>query len=122
MTEVWLDWRSDFGLDNTGDLALADGDDEGRQRLERRLFTPQQGYVWHPEYGAGLPQRIGDPYTVNQIKSVVASQIGMEAAVAPYPPPQLTVDVSPNQPDAVMIGIQYWDAVSGVAVSFTITA
>jgi hypothetical protein len=121
MTEVWLDWRSDFTLAANGDLATADGDDEGRQRLERRLFTPQQGYVWHPEYGAGLPQRIGSPYTINQIKSVVASQIGMEQAVAPSPPPTLTVDVSPNQPDLVAIGIKYFDAVSGVAVSFTIT-
>jgi hypothetical protein len=121
MSEVWLEWRSDFQLDASGDLAVADGDDEGRQRLERRLFTPQKGYVWHPEYGAGLPQRIGSPYTKNQITAIVSSQIYQEAAIAPFPPAQIGIDVGPNQLDLVGISIKYWDAQSGVAVSFVIT-
>ena len=121
MTEVFLEWRSDFQLSAGGDLATCDSDVEGRQRLERRLFTPQQGYVWHPEYGAGLPQRIGHTYTKNQIQAIVSSQIYQEAAVAPYPPAVIGIDISPNQLDLVGINIQYWDAVSGVAVSFVIS-
>lgn len=121
MTEVNLEWRSDFVLAANGDLATCDSDVETRQRLERRLFTPQQGYVWHPDYGAGLPQRIGSPYTKAQITGIVSSQVYMEAAVAPYPPAVISIDVSPNQADLVGINIQYWDAVSGVAVSFIIT-
>ena len=121
MTEVCLEWRSDFVLDGTGDLLVVDGDTEVRQRLERRLFTPQQGYVWHPDYGAGLPQRIGNTYTVAQIQAIVSSQVYQEASVAPYPPVQITTAASPNEPDNVGIGIQYWDAATGVAVSFTIT-
>jgi hypothetical protein len=121
MTEIALEWRSDFQLAANGDLATVDADDEGRQRLERRLFTPQKGYVWHPDYGAGLPQRIGSPYTKNQITAIVSSQVYQEAAVAPFPPAQIGIDVSPNQRDLVGINIKYWDAVSGVAVSFVIT-
>jgi hypothetical protein len=121
MTEVYLEWRDDFHLAANGDLATCDSDVETRQRLERRLFTPQQGYVWHPDYGAGLPQRIGSPYTRNQITAIVSSQVYQEAAVAPFPPAQIGIDISPNQADLVGISIKYWDAVTGVAVSFIIT-
>jgi hypothetical protein len=121
LTEVFLEWRSDFQIAANGDLLTCDSDVETRQRLERRLFTPQQGYVWHPDYGAGLPQRIGRTYTRNQITAIVTSQIYMEASVAPNPPAQIGIDISPNQADLVGISIKYWDAVTGVAVSFVIT-
>lgn len=108
--------------DATGDLYVVDGDDEVRQRLERRLFTAAQGYVWHPSYGAGLPQKIGTLFSVQQIKSIVAAQLVLEASVAPNPPAQITVAASPNNPSNIGIGIVYWDAKTGTSVSFTITS
>jgi hypothetical protein len=122
MADVALEWESDFLVNATGDLAMVDGDDEVRQRLERRLFTAVHGYVWHQAYGAGLPQKIGSTLSVSQINSIVKSQLALEASVAPSPPAQLTVSADPNQPSSVMIGIQYWDAVTGETVSFNITA
>jgi len=122
MTDIALEWKDDFQIDSTGDLATVDGDDEVRQRLERRLFTAVKGYVWHADYGAGLPQKIGSVLSVSEIKSVCASQIALEASVAPSPPAQLTVSASPNDPGTIVIGIQYWDAKSGASVSFTITS
>jgi len=68
-----------------------------------------------------LPQRIGSPYNINQIKAIVSSQVYMEASVAPYPPVEIGIDVSPNQADLIGISIKYWDAVTGVAISFIIT-
>jgi hypothetical protein len=121
MADLYLEWQGDFQVDPTGDLFMIDGDVEVRQRLERRLFTAVQGYVWHPEYGAGLPQKIGDPWTVESIRSVVATQLGLEASVAPNPPAQLTVQASPNDPGLIGISIKYWDAATGVSVSFEIT-
>ena len=121
MADVSLEWHDDFVPDSTGDLLVVDGDDEVRQRLERRLFTAVQGYVWHPDYGAGLPQKIGSVLSVADIKSVCAAQLALEASVAPNPPAQLTVSASPNELGLITIGIQYWDAVTGVSVSFTIT-
>jgi hypothetical protein len=59
---------------------------------------------------------------VSQIRSIVAQQLALEASVAPNPPMQLRVTASPNQPDLIAIGITYWDAKTGTAVSFTITA
>jgi hypothetical protein len=122
MTDISLEWDDDFQVDATGDLLTVDGDDEVRQRLERRLFTAVKGYVWHPDYGAGLPQDIGTTLSVADIRSIVASQIQLEATVAPNPPPILTVSQDPNNLGLISIGIQYWDAASGVSVSFTITS
>lgn len=120
MADVALEWNDDFMVDASGDLLLADGDDEVRQRLERRLFTAVQGYVWHPEYGAGLPQDIGATLSVTQIQAIVAAQLALEASVAANPPPQLAVTGTSN--GTINIAIQYWDAQSGVAVSFSITS
>jgi hypothetical protein len=119
--DCYLEWHSDFQADATGDLLMVEGDVEVRQKLERRLFTAVQGYVWHPEYGAGLPQKIGSTLGVEQIRSIVASQLGMEASVAPFPPAQLKVEASKNDPSLIGISIQYFDAATGIAVGFTIT-
>lgn len=121
MADLALEWNDDFQIDSTGDLRVIDGDDEVRQRLERRLFTAVHGYVWHPEFGAGLPQKIGSVLSVSDIRSVVTAQLALEATVAPNPPAQLTIQADPNQASLVTIGIQYWDAVTGVSVSFTIS-
>jgi phage baseplate assembly protein W len=122
MADLSLEWQGDFEPDATGDLLVVDGDDEVRQRLERRLFTARQGYVWHPEYGAGLPQKIGSVLTLAQIRSIVVSQIALEASVATNPPVQIEVTASANQPGLVDIAIQYFDAVTGESVSFSISA
>jgi hypothetical protein len=120
VADVSLEWGDDFEPDATGDLLVIDGDDEVRQRLERRLFTAVNGYVWHKDYGAGLPQKIGSVLSVAEIKAVVASQLDLEASVAPSPPAQLTVSAQPG--GVTVIGVQYWDAKTGVSVSFTITS
>lgn len=120
--DISLEWGEDFDVDATGDLLLSDGDNEVRQRLERRLYTAVNGYVWHPEYGAGLPQKIGSVFSVYEIRSIVTSQIAMEASVAPSPPVQITVNADPNDASIITIGILYWDAVTGATVSFSITA
>ena len=70
MADVWCEWNDDFQVSASGGLLLADGDDLARQRIVRRLCTAVLGYVWHPEYGAGLPQRIGQPGVVATIKAI----------------------------------------------------
>ena len=119
--DCYLEWNADFVIGADGDLLLVDGDVEVRQRLERRLFTAVQGYVWHPEYGAGLPQKIGSVYSPAQIQAIVLSQLQKEASLAAYPPTNLNIIQSPNEPDNIGIGIQYYDALTGVSVSFQIT-
>ncbi len=120
MADLSLEWNDDFEIDITGDLLVVDGDIEVRHRLERRLFTAVNGYIWHPEYGAGLPQKIGSVFSVYQIKSIVTSQLALEESVAVSPPAQLGVEQGPNS--AITISIQYWNAKTGNSVSFSITA
>jgi hypothetical protein len=120
MTDISLEWHADFQANATGDLLLVDGDDETRQRIERRLFTAVRGYLWHQEYGAGLPQKIGQTYSAEQIESIVRSQLALEASVAPNPPAQINVTEFPG--GSVVIDIIYWDAVTSETVSFKITA
>jgi hypothetical protein len=121
MADAFLDWQGDFQVSATGGLMLADGPVLVRQRIERRLFTPVEGYVWHPTYGAGLPQRIGGLNSPAQIQSIVNSQIAQEASVAPSPSPVIAVTEDQNTPGLYVITISYTDAVTGDAVSFTIS-
>lgn len=123
MPDVSLEWNGDFEVSATGGLVLVDGDDLARQRIVRRLLTQVQGYIWHPEYGAGLPQRIGRVARALMIQSIVRSQIALEASVAPVPHPRVTVtDASGGNPGLFVITIQYTDAQSKVqkTLSFTV--
>jgi phage baseplate assembly protein W len=120
MADAFLEWHTDFQPDASGDLLVIDGDDEARQRLERRLFTAVQGYVWHPSYGAGLPQKIGSVLSAAQIQAVCQAQLALEQSVAANPPAQIQVSAVAN--GTVTISITYWDAKTGVSVSFTITS
>jgi len=119
MTDYWLDWQDDFYVSPRGGLVLVDGDDEARQRLMRRLCTAVKGYIWHPEYGAGLPQKIGDPWQPPTIEAICREQVAMESSVAAFPPPR--VFVVERIAGMVSIDIQYTSAQTGLAVQFNIT-
>lgn len=124
MPDAWLEWNGDFAVDARGGLLLADGDDLARQRLERRLLTAVQGYIWNKAYGAGLPQRIGTTFgsaSATALQAIVMSQVAMESAVAPSPPPQVSVTQAAGVPGMVSIDVSYTDAATGAGISFTIT-
>jgi hypothetical protein len=119
MADISLEWGGDFETSASGGLVMADGDDLARQRLARRLYTPVNGYVWHQDYGAGLPQKVGSLYQPRQIEAIVRSQVALEDAVAPSPP--ATVTVTAIAPDATDIDVEYTSAKTGTAISFTLT-
>jgi len=123
MADLDLDWGSDLSFTAGGDLALADNDDLTRQRIQRRLFTAVRGYLWHLEYGAGLPQKIGHSGTTTVIQSLIRANIALEASVAPYPLPQVTVTQDTSNPGLWVILIVYFDATLGeqVTLSFDTT-
>jgi hypothetical protein len=119
MTDLYLDWQGDFQPSASGDLMLVDGNDEVYQRLFRRLCTATQGYIWHIDYGAGLPQKIGDPWSVTSIQAICVSQLAMEQSVAPFPPP--VINVTEPIPGTISIDVQYTDGITGESVAFNIT-
>jgi hypothetical protein len=121
MADLDLEWYSDFTLTPAGDLNLAEGDDQVRQRIERRLFTAVQGYLWHLEYGAGLPQKVGQSWSAWQIAAIVRGQMQLEESVAQSPPPVVTVWADPTIQGGMIIKIEYTDAPSSRQIGLTIT-
>ena len=110
-------WGQDLTVTPSGDLATADGDDLTRERLIRRLMTGVRMYIWHLQFGAGVPQRIGDTLDVDAILGVISAQVRNEATVATTPAPVITVNAILN---GVNVSIAYQSAITGqhVALSF----
>jgi phage baseplate assembly protein W len=117
MPDVSQQYGADLTLAAGGDLATADGDSLGRQRVLRRLLTNSGDYLWNPGYGAGLGQFVGQPANAARVRSVVRSQIFQEAAVARSPEP--TVDVSVDSNGAAICSVSYADAATGVTQALT---
>jgi len=118
MPEPSLEWDTDYKLSPSHDLAVVDGDIYARQRILRRLFTVVGGYVFHQDYGAGLPQKIGRPMTTQFLESIVRSQIALENSVAPNPAPTISVVQQPG--GLFIISIGYTSAGNSQQLSLTI--
>ena len=121
MSDLYLEWGGDFRAAANGDLLLASSSDEARQAISRRLFTAVQGYIFHPEYGAGLPQKIGSPANTSALQAIVASQIALESAVDQSQPVNVSVDADANQSGLYTINISYTEAVTGETVELSFT-
>lgn len=91
MADLYHEMGGDLALSPTGDLALVSGAVATRQRVLRRLLTNPLGYVWHPEYGAGLARFVGLPIAAVAIQAVIEQQLQLEQGVAPDPPPSTDV-------------------------------
>lgn len=115
-------WSSDIVSSASGDLSTVDGDALTQQRIIRRLMTrgyQAQGvnlpaevgeYIFHPEYGAGVEQRVGGALDINVISSIINRQLYLEQTVARTPPPKITLTPFLN---GVTVSILYYAAVTG---------
>jgi len=101
----------DLLLDATGGLALADGDLDTRQRIIRRLCTNAGDYIWHLDYGAGLPGRIGSPVNEADVRAIVLSQMQLETGVDQTKAISVAVTAQGNGQYAC--AISYTDAATG---------
>lgn len=119
MADLSLEWRDDFQIDPTGDLLLVDGAEQTRQAIIRRLLTAVKGYIWHLEYGAGLPQRIGKVEQPTRIRSICQSQIMLERTVARIPTPTVRVSNDGVDPNLFVIDVTYHDAATGAPLAIT---
>ena len=121
MPDAYLDWEGDFVVSASGGLLLAEGVDFANQRILRRLLTAIKGYVWHPEYGIGLPQKIGRFANVYTLYALVRSQIALESSVAKSPAPTIGVAEDSANPGLFVISIKYTYAATGEPVTLTFT-
>jgi phage baseplate assembly protein W len=110
----------DLSLTSTGDLTLSSGLTRSQERILRRLMTNPGEYIFQPNYGAGLPQFIGQPLTVAKVRGVIRSQLLLEESVSHTPEPQIDVVAIP---DGIAVSIRYTDANTGAptALSFNVT-
>jgi len=117
MADLNSPWGGDLQISATGDLALVDGDQRAQQRIIRRLFTNLGAYIWHTDYGASIPARIGSNLDVSLFQAVVYSQIMLEDSVSQSPPP--IVKVTQIAPDAVGCVITYYAIADGLQKTLT---
>lgn len=103
-------WGEDLQLGATNDLRGVEGVEEGTQALLRRLLTAPGELLFHPEYGAGLPARVGSLLNLPEIEGLVLAQLRLEARVASDPTPK--VKLVPKV-DSLFVSIQYVDAPTG---------
>lgn len=119
MNDLYHYVGSDLALSPTGDLAPIDATVKGQQRILRRLLTnPPEldavgnvisagDYLWHQDYGAGVPKLVGTNVDVPKIKALIRGQMLLEDCVARTPEPVIDVQVIP---EGVSVTVQYIDA------------
>ena len=114
---------NDLSLSATGDIAVTiDESTAGLQRILRRLLTnppdtdaagnvtASGDYLFHQDYGAGVPKQVGENVNTQAITSLIRGQMLLEAAVAKIPEPVIIVDAIP---EGVSVSVQYNDATTG---------
>lgn len=106
----------DLSISASGDLASVTGKDEGTQRLLRRLTTNLGDYLWHLDYGAGLPAKVGSIADQREIQGLIRSQIFLESFVAKTPEPVIEVKPISN---GISVSIKYTDAVTQKVTSLS---
>jgi hypothetical protein len=114
-------WGGDISasLSPTGGILPASGTVRGQQRILRRLLTNPGDYIFHTDYGAGLPGYVGSVASVDEITALIRGQILLEDAVSRTPAPVITVTPIDG---GISVQILYNDAPSGqpVALSFSV--
>ena len=102
MANLQHTFGSDLTSSANGDILTSDGTREGQERVLRRLLTNPKVYIWHLNYGAGLPVNYGAglPGFVGRvanslgITAIAKAQMFLEAIVSRNPGPTISVDVA----------------------------
>lgn len=106
MSAIYLEYGQDFIVNPQGGLQTAVGWDEIRQSVIRFLLTCRQqleasgimvyaDYIWHPEYGLGLPVFVGELESVNAIQEIerlCKAAVAANLAIAKRPPAKVIIN------------------------------
>lgn len=119
--EISQIFGQDLTVNEKGGLTLVDSLDETNQRVMRRLLSAVRGYIWHLDYGAGLPQFVGDVRSnskLGKIKSLVVSNVLKEETVAKTPTPTVKFDIIA---DGIACTINYKSSINDKSYVLTFT-
>lgn len=136
MADLFHYWGEDLQPSASGDLLLVQaldpnnaatlsGNDEATQRIYRRIMTDSEDndksdsgeYIFEPNYGGGIPGKIGARINVPAWTGLFRAQMAQETAVSQSPQPQVTM--STTGVGAVQAVIQYMNIGTGTSVSLT---
>ena len=111
---------TDLSVSPSGDLLTVTDSERRKQKILRRLITNPGELVFHPEYGAGLGQKVGDHVNVAEWTALILGQMKLEDSVARIPEPVVTLATIDN---GVNVDVKYNDAISGTPefLNFDIT-
>ncbi|MFM0630780.1 phage tail protein [Paraburkholderia xenovorans] len=119
MPDIAHIYGGDLSASLSGDLLVANQSDTGVQRCYRRLLTnpplvngagqvtASGDYTWQQGYGAGVARKVGSPTDLPGTLAIIKGQLLLERAVAPSPPPKITLTPGLN---GVSVFIAYTDA------------
>jgi phage baseplate assembly protein W len=107
MPDLAHTFGNDLQVSANGDLLTSDSVQLSQEMVLRRLLTNPGDYIWHPDYGAGLPAMIGEPIDVATVTRIIQAQMFLEDSVVRSPPPTITVSSIPN---GMFVEIDYIEA------------
>lgn len=122
MTDIYHFWGGDIFASPTGDLQTADDSDSTTQQILRALMTnpalsdavgnaiASADYSDHPQWGAGLPRKIGSNLNVSNVIATIRNIMFSFPGVARTPQP--VIQVTPFNTGA-SIEIQYVNSITG---------
>src|SRR5580698_10553456 len=91
MPDIAHVFGGDLAVSSSGDLWTASSLTLSQQRVLRRLMTNPGDYIWHPDYGAGLPSMIGQPINATSVQAIITAQMYLERSVVRNPAPVVNV-------------------------------
>jgi hypothetical protein len=109
---------SDLEITDNGNVVLSYDEEEGQERVLRRLLSNPGSYYFHLDYGAGLAQFLGKTLVSARIKGVIQQQMLLEQAVLQNPPPQINILVNADQ--TVTATVQYVDSTTNLTSLLTV--
>lgn len=116
ITDLYHYMGGDLDASPAGDLKPATLMERNKQRILRRLLTNPGDNLFHPDYGAGLGQKVGDHVNIGEWTALIKGQMLLEECVAASPAPSVTVSTIT---DGASVTVGYTDAQSGDAISLS---
>jgi phage baseplate assembly protein W len=104
MPDVAHTFGNDLQASANGDLLTSDSLQLSQEMVLRRLLTNPGDYIWHADYGAGLPAMVGKPIDVPTVTSIIQAQMNLEASVDRTQPQTIEVSAIPN---GMFVNIKY---------------